>query len=205
MSHWTSSRRRLASPAARRRSTRAGERRLRGVRPGVEHRLGGEEPADRDAVEPAGEALRRPTPRPSAPSRARGAARTPPRSRSRSSSPDRRGGRIQPTTSAKRRVDADLVPPRRTPQRARRREGLERGRRARRRGENQRCAVRPAWGRDRGGTRRAASPARGPPRAPRGRPGGRPAERRAARASREARRARQGIVHAGRAARAPLP
>ena len=33
------------------------ERRLRGVGAHVEHRLGGEEPADRDAVEPAREAV----------------------------------------------------------------------------------------------------------------------------------------------------
>ena len=57
MSHWTSSILRLGRAGRAEQLDQADERGLRGVGPRVEHGLGGEQPADRDSVEPAGEAL----------------------------------------------------------------------------------------------------------------------------------------------------
>ena len=86
------------------------ERDLGGVGDPVEHRLAGEQPADRRRRRARRRARRPATPRPSAPSRAGAARRTPPRCRRRSSR--RRGvGAAQARDDlVERGVDADLHP-----------------------------------------------------------------------------------------------
>ena len=63
------------------------QRHLRRIASPVEHRLPGEQPADRDAVQPSGQFVAAPTPRPSARSPGRTAAGTPSRSGRRSTRP----------------------------------------------------------------------------------------------------------------------
>ena len=155
------------------------ERGLRGVGPGVEHRLGREQPADRDAVEAAGEPLGVPRLDRVRPAElVRAAVRVDdPRV-----DPARRvaGSCAAGDDGAERRVDAQLEAPRGALQRSRESERLQRHDRRAAPVRTSRCATRAASGRARAGRPRAACRARGRLRAPRGRPGGRRAAARGA-------------------------
>ena len=84
----------------------------------VEHRLAREQPADRDAVQPADELAVDPASRPSAPSRAGAARRTPPTIRSSIHPPSRAGPRRPATTSSKAVSTRTSIAPARLRQRA---------------------------------------------------------------------------------------
>ena len=125
MSHWTSSRRRSAVACVPQELDEPDEGGLRGVGAHMEHRLGGEQPADRDAVQPAGETVGvpgldgvRPAELVQLPIRGLDARVDP------------AGGVPRPRTSPDHvregRVDPDLVAPSRPAERARGRKGLER-------------------------------------------------------------------------------
>ena len=151
---------------------------LRGVGLAVEHRLAGEQAADRRRRTARRPAARRTRPPPSAPSRGGAARRYAARIAGSIQPAGRRGVGAGVDDLGDGRVDPDLEPAHRPPQRPRDPQAVQRQHpaayRARTTASGRRAGPR-AWGTARAGRPPAASPARGPHRRPPGRRRGRTA------------------------------